>query len=180
MPAPSPATPAAAAAIVPAAGKPKAKPKPQGGRKWLWIAVAAVVLGGVGGGWWWWQQAQAASAQAAKHASVAKVRAQAQYYALEPAFVVNLTDQESVRYLQADLQLMTRDADTLAAFGLHAPAIRNRLLLLFGQQSAAQLAQRSGKERLQEAALAEVRKLLKGEGAPDKVEAVIFTSLVTQ
>ena len=93
---------------------------------------------------------------------------------------VNLTDEESVRYLQADLQLMTRDADTLAAFTRHAPAIRNRLLLLFGQQSATQLAQRSGKERLQEAALAEVRRLLKSEGAADKVEAVIFTSLVTQ
>jgi len=138
-----------------------------------------VVLGGGGGGWWWWQHAQA-SAHASKQTSVAKVRAQAQYFALEPAFVVNLTDEASVRYLQADLQLMTRDADTLAAFTLHAPAIRNRLLLLFGQQSATQLAQRSGKERLQEAARAEVRRLLKGEGAPDKVEAVIFTSLVTQ
>lgn len=168
MPAPSPA------AVVPT----PPKPKPKRTRKWLWIVIAIVVLG-AGGGWWWWQ-AQAASTKLAKQSTVAKVRQQARYYALEPAFVVNLTDEESVRYLQADLQLMTRDADTLAAFDLHAPAIRNRLLLLFGQQSAAQLAQRSGKERLQEAALAEVRRLLKGEGAPDKVEAVIFTSLVTQ
>lgn len=175
MPAPSTAAPAAAT-IPP---KPPAKPKPS--RKWLWIAVAVVVLGGgAGGGWWWWQHQKAASAEAAKKAPVAAARVQAQYYALEPAFVVNLTDEESVRYLQADLQLMTRDDATLAAFAAHAPAIRNRLLLLFGQQSATQLAQRSGKERLQEAALGEVRKLLKGEGAPDKVEAVIFTSLVTQ
>lgn len=175
MPAPSTAAPAAAT-IPP---KPPAKPKPS--RKWLWIAVAVVVLGGgAGGGWWWWQHQKAASAEAAKKAPVATARVQAQYYALEPAFVVNLTDEESVRYLQADLQLMTRDDATLAAFAAHAPAIRNRLLLLFGQQSATQLAQRSGKERLQEAALGEVRKLLKGEGAPDKVEAVIFTSLVTQ
>ncbi len=172
MPAPSPE------AVVPP--PPKPKPKPKGSRKWLWIAVASVVLGAGGGGWWWWQQAQASSTQAAKKITVAKVRPQARYYALEPAFVVNLTDEESVRYLQADLQLMTRDDGTLAAFELHAPAIRNRLLLLFGQQSAAQLAQRSGKERLQEVALAEVRRLLKSEGAPDKVEAVIFTSLVTQ
>lgn len=165
----------AAAPVVPTPPAAKAKRS----RKWLWIAIACVVLG-AGGGGWWWQHAQAASAQAAKKTPVAKVRAQAQYFALEPAFVVNLTDEGSVRYLQADLQLMTRDADTLAAFTAHAPAIRNRLLLLFGQQSAAQLAQRSGKERLQDAALAEVRRLLKSEGAPDKVEAVIFTSLVTQ
>ena len=175
----TPTAPGTAAGAVPAAAKPKAKPK--GGRKWLWIAITVlVVLGGGGGGWWWWWQAKAASAHAAKQAPVAKVRAQAQYFALEPAFVVNLTDEDSVRYLQADLQLMTRDDATLAAFTTHAPAIRNRLLLLFGQQSAQQIAQRSGKERLQEAALAEVRRLLKGEGAADKVEAVIFTSLVTQ
>ena len=174
MPAPSPAADPAA----PPPAKPKAKPK--GGRKGLWIVIALVVLGSGGGGWWWWQNAHAASAQAAKKAPVGKTRAQARYYALEPAFVVNLTDEESVRYLQADLQLMTRDEATLAAFEAHAPAIRNRLLLLFGQQSAAQLAQRSGKERLQEAALAEVRKLLKDEGAADRVEAAIFTSLVTQ
>lgn len=175
MPAPSTAAPAAA--VIP----PKPPAKPKRSRKWLWIVVSVVVLGGgAGGGWWWWQQQQAASAEAARKAPVATARVQAQYYALEPAFVVNLTDEEAVRYLQADLQLMTRDDATLAAFAAHAPAIRNRLLLLFGQQSAAQLAQRSGKERLQEAALGEVRKLLKGEGAPDKVEAVIFTSLVTQ
>ena len=177
----SPAPGAAAAAnAAPAAATSKSKPKGKGkgSRKWLWIAVAVVVLGGGGG--WWWQHAKAASAHAASKVPVAKARAQAQYYALEPAFVVNLTDEESVRYLQADLQLMTRDDATLAAFANHAPAIRNRLLLLFGQQSAQQIAQRSGKERLQESALAEVRKLLKGEGAPDKVEAVIFTSLVTQ
>ncbi|MEO6659462.1 MAG: flagellar basal body-associated FliL family protein [Burkholderiaceae bacterium] len=176
MPAPSPAASATPGVQTPT--QPKAK-KAKGGRKLLWIFIALIVLGGGGGGWWWWQHKQAA-AHAANKTPVSKARAQAQYYALEPAFVVNLTDEESVRYLQADLQLMTRDSDTLAAFALHAPAIRNRLLLLFGQQSAAQLAQRSGKERLQEAALTEVRKLLKGEGAPDKIEAVIFTSLVTQ
>lgn len=174
MPAPSPAADA-----VPTPPKPKPN-KPKGRRKVLWIIIVVVLLGGGGGGWWWWQHQQAANANAAEKAPAAKVRAQAQYFALEPAFVVNLTDEASVRYLQADLQLMTRDDATLAAFAAHAPAIRNRLLLLFGQQSAAQLSQRSGKERLQEAALAEVRKLLKGEGAADKVEAVIFTSLVTQ
>ena len=111
--------------------------KTKGGRKLLWIVIVIILLGGGGGGWWWWQHKQAV-AHAADKAPAPKTRAQAQYYALEPAFVVNLTDEESVRYLQADLQLMTRDSDTLAAFALHAPAIRNRLLLLFGQQSAAQ------------------------------------------
>ena len=143
-----------------------------------WILLTLVVLGGAGaGGFFWWQSQQAATHSSRKASAV---RSPAQYYALEPAFVVNLADSESVRYLQAEVQLVTRDANTRAAMELHEPAIRNRLLLLFGQQSSAQLGQRTGKERLQATALKEVRQVLKGEAAADKVEAVIFTSLVTQ
>lgn len=146
-------------------------------RKVVWIVVACVVLGAGGGGGWWAWQARAA----AKHpAKVAVAKAPAQYYAMDPAFVVNLADTDAVHYLQADVQLMTRDPATLAALQAQAPALRNRLLLLFGQQSTQSLAARRGKELLQAQALKEVRAVLKGEGAPDKVEAVYFTSLVTQ
>ena len=147
-------------------------------RKWLWIVLTVVVLAAGGGGGLWWQGQQASAHAAAKPAR--PLRAPAQYYALEPAFVVNLVDADAVRYLQADVQLVMRDPETRIAVETHAPAIRNRLLLLFGQQSVAQLTQRSGKERLQTAALKEVRQVLKQEAAADKVEAVIFTSLVTQ
>ena len=160
-----------------AATAPNTPIKPRA-RKWPWILAACLLLGAAGGGLAWWKW-QAASAHAVEK-KAAPARAAAQYFALEPAFVVNLVDEDSVRYLQADVQVVTRDPETFAAIGANAPAIRNRLLLLFGQQSSAQLGQRSGKERLQEAARTEVRQLLKGEGAPDKIEAVIFTSLVTQ
>lgn len=145
--------------------------------KLVLIVVLLLVLGGAGGGGFWWYQGKAHAAEAD---AKPKGKAPAQYFALEPAFVVNLADQDAVRYLQADVQLMTRDADTLAALELHAPALRNRLLLLFSQQSAAQLAQRTAKERLQEQALKEVTTVLKNEKGPAKVEAVFFTSLVTQ
>ncbi|GAB2525049.1 flagellar basal body-associated FliL family protein [Lysobacter humi (ex Lee et al. 2017)] len=145
-------------------------------KKLVIILVATVLLLGAGGGgaYWW-------SSRSAAHAAPEKEeKLPTQYFAMEPSFVVNLADTDAVRYLQADLQLATRDPETLAALTAHAPALRNRLLLLFGQQTSAQLVQRSGKERLQEAALKEVRAVLKKEGAPDKVESVIFTSLVTQ
>jgi flagellar FliL protein len=145
----------------------------------LWILIALLVVGIAGAGAWWFLQGPGADAHAAEPTATA-TRAPARYYALEPAFVVNLADAGAVRYLQADVQVMTRDEATGAALELHTPAIRNRLLLLFGQHTAAQLAQRSAKERLQEQALAEVRGVLRAERAPDKVEAVFFTSLVTQ
>lgn len=165
------ATPAAAQS--PASGQ-KAR-----SRRLPWLLVAIVVLAAAGGaGWWWWQDRQAAAEDAAAEARPSRLPAQ--YIALEPSFVVNLADADGNRYLQADVQVVTRDQATVAALHAHLPSVRNRLLLLFGQQEAAQLAQRSGKERLQEVARDEVRALLRAEGAADKVESVIFTSLVTQ
>ena len=169
--------PANVAAAAPAAGDNKPQKKGRS-RKLVWIVVACAVIGAGGGGGWWAWQAHAAAKSPAKAAVVAK--APAQYYAMDPAFVVNLADADAVHYLQADVQLMTRDPGTRAALETHAPAIRNRLLLLFGQQTALQLSQRNGKEALQRQALSEVRSVLAGEGAPDKVEAVYFTSMVTQ
>lgn len=156
-----------------------APPAPRSSNLALWILIVLLAIGLAGAGAWWFLQGRSAGAAPEAEAKPAATQP-ARYYALEPAFVVNLADTTSVRYLQADVQVMTRDEATGAALELHSPAIRNRLLLLFGQQSAAQLAQRSAKERLQEQALAEVRGVLKKEGAADKVEAVFFTSLVTQ
>lgn len=142
-------------------------------RKLLFIALAAVLVI-AGGAAAWFFSAGASDTPAAAE------KLPTQYFAMEPSFVVNLADADTVRYLQADVQLATRDPETLAALQAHGPALRNRLLLLFGQQQSSSLTQRSGKERLQEKALAEVKAVLKAEGAPDKVEAVMFTSLVTQ
>jgi flagellar FliL protein len=146
---------------------------------WIIVTVLIVALA-AGGGWLWYSKAAAAEAAEQAENSPTAARKPAIYFALEPSFVVNLIDADSVRYLQADVQLATRDPETLKALEEQAPAIRNRLLLLFGQQTSDALIQRSGKERLQDKALAEVKGVLKREGAPDKVEAVIFTSLVTQ
>ena len=166
-----PAAPAKSApAPAPEAQKPKKK-----SRKLLWIALLAILAGG-GGGAFWLLHGQGEAQAADKPVE----QAPPQYIPLDPAFVVNLADTDAVRYLQADVQLMTRDPATAAAVTLHAPSIRNRLLLLFGQQSSQQLNGRSGKERLQQQALAEVRAVLKAQGAPDKVDALLFTSLVTQ
>lgn len=162
--------PAAPVAAPEATEEPKKKSK----KKLIIIGVAtALLLGGGGAGAWWYSSSAPSKHEAAK-------KLPTQYFAMDPSFVVNLADTDTVRYLQADVQLATRDPETLAALHEQAPAIRNRLLLLFGQQTADQLVQRSGKERLQERALIEVKSVLKDEGAPMRVDAVIFTSLVTQ
>ena len=166
---------AKASAVAPAAAADAAEVPAKKSRRKLFTILAVLLLLAAGGGGAWWYTGHAASAK-----KEAEKKLPTQYFAMEPAFVVNLADTDAIRYLQADVQLATRDPETLKALEEQAPALRNRLLLLFGQQTSDQLIQRSGKERLQDRALAEVKSVLKHEGAPDKVEAVIFTSLVTQ
>jgi len=123
--------------------------------------------------------AQAPNAEGA-HESAGHPPAPASYLSLEPAFVVNLESMDEQHYLQADVQLMSRDALALDAAKTHVPMLRNALLLLFGQQKPEDLATRAGKEKLQQAALAEVQKVLKAETGKPVVEAVYFTSFVMQ
>jgi flagellar FliL protein len=107
-------------------------------------------------------------------------KAAALYLALDPAFVVNLEDQDALRFLQIEVQIMARDPSALEAVSAHMPHIRNSLLMLFGQQHVQDIATRAGKERLRGETLAEVRKVLQEETGKTGIEAVYFTSFVMQ
>lgn len=159
-----------------------AESAPKKSRKPL-VIIAAVLVLAVGGGAAWFVLGGKGDGKDAEAAAAApgSIPAQAQYFALEPVFVVNLASADgSSRYLQAEVQLMTRDPLAVAAIESHAPAIRARLLMLFSQQSADGLLSRQGKEKLQAAALAEVRKLLVEETGKPAAEALLFTSFVMQ
>lgn len=168
------------------ASKPKTDKaeKARSGTPWLTIAAVAVVAAGAaGGGAWYFTKDTAVAGPAAKPAAASPgtLPAPAQYFALEPPFVVNLVGETGgARYLQVEVQLMTRDPEALKAIELHAPAIRARLLMLFAQQDAASLMSREGKERLQSAALGEVKALLVAESGKPSAESLLFTSFVMQ
>ena len=159
-----------------------AKPK----RSMLMVGLIAVVAAGAaGGGVWYFTQHKPAgaapAAAAAAPASTATPPAPAQYFALDPAFEVNLNGPvDGPRYLQVEVQLMTREPESLVALQTHAPAIRARLLMLFSQVEPAQIADRAGTEKLQASALAEVQKVMQAETGKKAVEDLLFTSFVTQ
>ena len=158
--------------------------KPKGGKSLLTIGLVAVIAAGAAGGGAWYFASHAGKdvkPDAPKAKSPGEVPAPAQYFALEPPFVVNLVGETGgARYLQVEVQLMTRDPESLKAIELHAPAIRARLLMLFAQQDAASLMSREGKERLQNAALGEVKALLVAETGKPSAESLLFTSFVMQ
>nr|WP_255693020.1 flagellar basal body-associated FliL family protein [Luteimonas sp. XNQY3] len=107
--------------------------------------------------------------------------APAQYLPMTPAFVVNLDGTPlGPRYLQVEVQLVTRDPLAVAQLQQHEPALRARLLMLFAQQTYDGVATREGKEALQAEALEEVRTLMVEETGKPTAEALLFTSFVTQ
>lgn len=140
----------------------------------LLLVVALLVLLGAGGGAVWYLSAR-------QPASASTLPPPADYLALSPAFVVNLDEsQGGPRYLQVEVQLVTRDPAATAVLQHHTPALRARLLMLFAQQTREGVSSREGKEALQARALEEVQALMVAETGQPQADALLFTSFVTQ
>lgn len=143
-----------------------------GGSKMMMGLIALLLIGG--GGTFAWLHAHDA-----KRAKVA-VKAPDLYLPLVPAFVVNFQDQDSTRYLQVGVTLMTHDAAAVQVLKDNDPVIRNALVMLFSSQSYAQLSTTAGKQKLQDEALQSVRKIVASKAGKPAVDALYFTSFVMQ
>ncbi len=175
--APTPAAAAAAPAATDVAGEEGAA-APKSRKKLFLIVGAAVALIGLGvGGWIFWQGKQAEAAKTAAPPAPPPLI----YLALDPPFVANFEDGQAARFLQVDVRVSSRDAETIALIRDNAPLLRNDLLMLYGAQDATELGTRAGKDRLRAESLATVRRIVKSLGGkPDSVEAVLFASFVMQ
>jgi len=159
------------------------KPAPAGKkRRPLLIVMALVVLAGGGGAAWWFLEPHAPAATPGAPAAVAAAaRAAAIYYKFDPAFVVNFGTEGNTRYLQITLEAMSRDPAVIEQIKSNEPAIRNDLVLLYSAQQYESLIAPEGKEKLRQATLDAVRKVVSAEGAKgEAVEGVYFTSFVIQ
>jgi flagellar protein FliL len=170
-------------AEIPVLAAAPAAPAGGGKRKKLIIIAAAalVVLGGGGAGAWFFLKGGDPATDAEHKEAEAAPKGPPQYVALDPPFVVNFQGQSNVRFLQISVQLMTRDLPTVEEMKANDPAIRNDLLLLFGNQKYDSISTLEGKESLRNQALETVRKIVKDNGGePKLIEAVYFTSFVMQ
>lgn len=144
------------------------------------IVVAVLLAAGGGAAWYFLSGGEDTEEGAEGETTEEVVKGPAIYHAFDPAFVVNLSDGDSMRFLQVELQVMTRDEEVPPALGRHEPVLRNDLLLLFGSQDYKELETREGRLNLQQASLNEIIRVLDAEGEPSAVEAVYFTSFVMQ
>jgi flagellar FliL protein len=104
---------------------------------------------------------------------------QAIYVPLDPPLVVNVNSGHA-RFLQASMEVLTREPAVADAVKVHLPAIRNNLMLLLSSQEHDTLDSTEGKERLRLEAMEEVRRVLKINGVKGRIDAVYFTGFVMQ
>lgn len=163
------------------ASKKEAAAKPARGKRWLIPTLIGVVVAALlGGGLTWYLAGGEPPATGEEAAEPAAAKGPAQYIGIDPAFVVNLADEDEIRYLQVEIQVMTRDPKIAEDMKIHMPMIRNRLLLLFSQKRSSELRTREDKEQLQADALKEVQDVLVAEVGRPGIDALLFTSFVTQ
>ncbi len=117
------------------------------------------------------------------------------YLPLEPAFVVNIQDNRSLRFMQVSLNLMTMDAEVVAAVKKHMAPIRHELLMLFSSRDINDVLTVPARENMRQEALVKIQGVLEhyahisasnkvkdaeGKEFPSSVQEVLFTSFVIQ
>jgi len=101
------------------------------------------------------------------------------YKSLEPAFVVNIDDGRTVRFLQVKVDIMARDQVALSNIDLVEPRIRHDIIMLFSTMTREMVRDNTQREQLQAQVLNIINTVLKESGHPG-IEAVYFTSFVVQ
>ncbi len=104
----------------------------------------------------------------------------AQYVAIDPPFVVNITDGQSLRFMQVTAQFKVANADSANAINTHISAIRHSILMLLGDQTVRDVYTTRGKEKLRQQCLAEAKKVLSAYTDTNGIENIYFTSFIIQ
>ena len=103
------------------------------------------------------------------------------YIALDPTFVVNYKDADSRnRFLKAELNIMTYEADVEETVSTHMPLIRGKLVSLFNKQVFEDLLHQEGKDAFRDAALSEIQGVIQTHLGKPGVEQIYFTTFVMQ
>jgi len=119
----------------------------------------------------------------------------ANYFTLEPAFVVNIIDGSSMRFMQLAIDLMSMDSLAIQAVQDHRAPIRHELLMMFAHRDIAEVMGLKQREKLRQEALEKIQETLakyaeidssgtaeteEGLKYPTGVQEVLFTNFVIQ
>ena len=119
----------------------------------------------------------------------------ANYFSLEPAFVVNILDGRNMRFMQLQLDLMSMDSHAIEAVQDHRAPIRHELLMLFTHRDISEVIGLQQREKLRQEALKRIQMTLvkyadidsngnaeteDGHKYKTGIQEVLFTNFVIQ
>jgi len=107
-------------------------------------------------------------------------KSEVNFYLFEPPIVVNVQDGRKLRFMQIELQFMTRNEKALAHIESLEPLIRHELIMLYSTIDGTEIKEAAAKEKLRSDSLAIVNGLLETEGFGALVENIVFTKLIMQ
>lgn len=154
-------------------------PVERSSRKPLVIGVLLVLLAALGAGGYVWQSRLAGHA-ATDRSTAPEISKTELYLPLDPAFVVNFRDADSLRYLQVGVTLMSHDPEAINVAKAADPVLRDGLVALFSNQDFTIIGDAAGRQKLQEQALVTVRKVVQARLGRPGIDALYFTSFVMQ
>lgn len=102
---------------------------------------------------------------------------------MEPNIITNFSrkDSKKLGVLQAQVQLTTKTNEGVDVLVENLPLLRDRLIILLSSETEDQVKDPAAREALKQTALAELRKLLKDEGAKDDtLNGILFTGFMYQ
>ncbi len=123
---------------------------------------------------------EVAEDEAGKEGEESNAMGEAHYFSLDPPFIVNFTGKSRARFLQVNIEGMTRDATVKESITKHFPQVRNNIVLLLSSKTYDELNSPEGKAALRKQVLKEVQKVLEAETGKEGIEDVYFTSFVMQ
>ena len=155
------------------------------------IVVAVLVLGGGGGGAFFFLKGDASEELAegeegadgedgAEAEEEIEELATPYYFSLNPPFVVNFVGKGRAKFLQVNIDGLTRNSTVKEDITTHLPHIRNNVIFLLSSKRYEDLITPEGKEDLRKQVLKEIRDILKKETGNGDVEDIYFTSFVMQ
>lgn len=107
-------------------------------------------------------------------------KASAIYYPLKPPYIVNIDAKGRRRYLQAELTILTREEDVIAAIEMHKASVDHTMNMVLSGLVFEEIQSAEGKELLRIQLTTALQDVFKKEISKPGIEAVLFTNFVMQ
>ena len=103
------------------------------------------------------------------------------YFLIEPDIVTNyVTSGKKIGFVRISVELVVRTQENYALIEAHAPLIRDRIITIFGEQTARKVKSVTERDGIRQRCITELNALLFAETAKKPITDLLFTKYLYQ